>query len=186
MGVSTLQHLIVQEELARAMQSELYEAYALSNLATAERELGQLAQAIAHMEAATSLRRKFGQAVELATDLTDLTIAYVRAGELAAARATSAELMAIFAADPEHMTYPQYILWAAAQTSRASGESDRAQELLAQAHAALQAKAVSIPDPASRTTFLQMPTNSQLLAAYEHGDWPREKKPPRPRRTPSS
>lgn len=171
-------------DLARAMHSELYEAYALSNLATAERELGQLAQAIAHMEAATTLRRKFGQAVELATDLSDLTIAYLRAGNLKAARATIGELLAIFAADPEHMTYPQYILWTAAQTYQALREPEQAQQFLVQAHAALQAKAAAIPDPASRATFLQMLVNRELLAAHERGEWPRVKKAARPRRPP--
>jgi predicted ATPase/DNA-binding SARP family transcriptional activator len=159
-------------QLAREIKSELYEAYALSNLATAERELGKLPQAISHMEAAIALRRKFGQPVELATDLTDLTIAYLRAGDLKAARATLGELLAIFAADPEHMTYPQYILWTAAQTHHALLEPEQAQQFLLRAHAALQAKAAAIPDPESRATFQQMAVNRELLAACERGEWP--------------
>ena len=170
-------------QLAREIKSELYEAYALSNLATAERELNELPLAIRHMQAAIVLRRKFGQPVELATDLTDLTIAYLRAGKLKAARVTLGELLEIFAADPEHMTYPQYILWTAAQTYHALHEPEQAEQFLRREQEALHAKAAAIPDPASRTTFLQMAVNRELLAAIERGQWPPL---PRPKPRPSS
>jgi len=156
-------------ELARAMNSSVYEAYALSNLGAAERELGELPAAIAHMQAGLRLRQTLGQTVEYATDLCDLTIAYLRAGDIRAARQTADEMLGLLAAGPEQMTYPQYLLWAAAQVYRAGGETQRAAELLAQAHAALRHKAGAIPDPESRATFLQMPFNRELLAAYQRG-----------------
>jgi tetratricopeptide (TPR) repeat protein len=168
-------------ELARAMNSPVYEAYALSNLGAAERELGQLPAAIEHMQAGMALRQTLGQTVEYATDLCDLTIAYLRAGDISAARATADEMLALLAADPEPMTYPQYMLWAAAQAYQASGETQRAAELLADAHLALQHKASAIPDPESRVTFLQMPFNRELLTAFKRGQWP---KPRRRRKSP--
>ncbi len=156
-------------ELARAMHSPVLEAYALSNLGAAERELGDLPAAIEHMQAGLALRQTLGQTVEYATDLCDLTIAYLRAGNISGARRTADEMLGLLAADPEPMTYPQYLLWAAAQAYQASGETQRAGELLAQAHAALQHKASAIPDPESRASFLQMPFNRELLAAFQRG-----------------
>ena len=166
-------------ELARAMNSPVYEAYALSNLGAAERELGQLPAAIKHMQAGMALRQTLGQTVEYATDLCDLTIAYLRAGDVGAARATADEMLALLAADAESMTYPQYMLWAAAQVYQTAGETQRATELLAEAHAALRHKANAIPDRQSRATFLQMPFNRDLLAAFKRGQWPRPRRRPK-------
>ncbi|MGI8587587.1 MAG: ATP-binding protein [Chloroflexia bacterium] len=160
-------------ELAGSLKSPVLEAYALANLGAAERELGRLEQAVAHMEAGLEIRRSIRQdPVELATDLCDLTVAYLRAGDLAAAQQTADEMLGILSADPEHMTYPQFILWAAAQTYRALGQTKRANELLAQAYQVLQEKVASIPDAESRETFAHLSYNRELLAAYEAGDWP--------------
>jgi len=176
-------------DLAQAMHSPVLEAYALSNLGAAERELGELPAAIAHMQAGVALRQTLGQTVEYATDLCDLTIAYLRAGQIGAARQTADEMLGLLAAAPEQMTYPQYLLWAASQAYLASGETQRAAELLAQAHAALQHKAEAIPDPESRASFLQMAFNRELLAAFQRGQppaphpaAPRARQPPARRR----
>ncbi len=67
-------------ELARQMKSRVMEANALANLGAAERELGKLDAAIAHMEAGLAIRRSLGQPAELGTDLCDLTVAYCRQG----------------------------------------------------------------------------------------------------------
>jgi DNA-binding SARP family transcriptional activator/predicted ATPase len=169
-------------ELARAMNSPVYEAYALSNLGAAERELGELPSAIEHMQAGIALRQTLGQTVEYATDLCDLTVAYLRAGNISGARQTADEMLGLLAADPEQMTYPQYLLWAAAQAYQASGETQRAGELLAQAHAALRRKASAIPDPESRATFLQMPFNRELMAAFQRGQQLVPRRAPKPAR----
>lgn len=159
--------------LARTIQSTLLEAYALANLGAAELELGQAAPAIAHMEAGLKLRRAAGQAaVELATDLCDLTVAYLRAGRLPAAQQAADEMLHLLAADAAHMTYPQFILWAAAQTYRALGQPERAQALLVQANQVLREKTAAIPDPESRATFAQLPYNREMLAAAEQDRWP--------------
>ncbi|HMA37374.1 MAG TPA: AAA family ATPase [Chloroflexia bacterium] len=160
-------------DLARTLKSPMLEAYALANLGAAERELGQLEPAIAHMEAGLEIRRTTGQvAVELATDLCDLALAYLRAGRLAAAQQAVDEMLALLAADPTHMTHPQFILWVAAQTYRALGQPEKAHALLAQAYQVLQERAAAIPDPESRATFAQLPYNRDLRAAYTHNEWP--------------
>jgi predicted ATPase/DNA-binding SARP family transcriptional activator len=159
--------------LARMMKSQVMQAYALSNIGAAEREMGRLGPAIKHMEAGLALRRALGQQpVELATDLCDLTIAYLRAGNLPSAERITGEMLGILAADPDHMTYPQYILWAAAQTYRDLGRPARARELLGEAHKVLLDKVSAIPDPESQASFLELPHNRELLAAHQLPDWP--------------
>jgi predicted ATPase/DNA-binding SARP family transcriptional activator len=171
-------------ELARAMNSPVYEAYALSNLGAAERELGELPAAIEHMQAGMALRQTLGQTVEYATDLCDLTIAYLRAANISGARQAADEMLGLLAAHPEQMTYPQYLLWAASQAYMAFGETQRAAELLAQAYAALQHKASAIPDYESRATFLQLPFNRELLEAFQRGQPLAPRPAARPRRRP--
>ncbi len=159
-------------ELARQMKSTLLEASVLANIGAAERELGQLDQAIAHMEAGLALRRTIDQPAELGTDLCDLTIAYLRAGRLSDAQRSVAELLALKDTAEDQMLHPQYILWAAAQTYRATGDLPRAAELLHEAQQLLQHRADAIPDPESHTTFLNLAFNREILHAYTFDEWP--------------
>jgi tetratricopeptide (TPR) repeat protein len=160
-------------KLSRSMGNQVLEAYALANLGAAERELGQSGRAIAHMEAGLGIRRAIGQTpIDLATDLCDLTVAYLRAGRLPEAQRTADEMLELLSADSEHMTYPQFILWAAAQTYHALGQAGRASEMLAEAHLVLLEKTAAIPDPESRETFAKLPFNRELTNAYERGEWP--------------
>jgi hypothetical protein len=73
-----------------------------------------LPQAIAHLEAGLAIRRTLGQPAELGTDLCDLTVAYCRHGNLAAAQRTTTEMLELYAQSEASMMHPQYILWAAA------------------------------------------------------------------------
>jgi DNA-binding SARP family transcriptional activator/predicted ATPase len=162
-------------DLARQIESLMMEANALANLGAAERELGELETAIAHMEAGLQLRRSLGQVTELATDLCDLTIAYLRAGALEAARCATSEMLEIYERNRPAMTYPQYILWAAAQVYRAAGEQLLAREYLARACAALYEQAEVIPNDDSRASFFDLPFNRQIAAACERNEWPADK-----------
>jgi DNA-binding SARP family transcriptional activator len=157
--------------LARQMGSQVMEANALANLGAAEREAGDLESAIVHMQAGIELRRKVGQPSELAVDLCDLTVAYLRQSDLAAARRTSAEMLALHDAAPDSMMYPQHILWAAAQTARLAGDDRPARDLFGRAVATLDAKAAAIPDAESRNAFLELPFNRQLRDARS-ANWP--------------
>jgi DNA-binding SARP family transcriptional activator len=159
-------------ELTRQMNSSLLEASALANLGAAERELGQLDQAIVHMEAGLALRRTFNQPAELGTDLCDLTIAYLRANRFAAAQQSVTELLELNQQAASQMLHPQYILWVAAQTDRAGGDTVRAVQRLHEAHAVLQQRAAAIPDLESRTTFLNLSFNREIQHAYSHDVWP--------------
>ena len=99
------------------------------------------------MEAGLQIRRTLGQdPVELATDLCDVTVAYLHSHDLAGAQRCTEEMLGILAADPEHMTYPHFILWAAAQTYQSLGQEERASELLTRAYSVLVEKGGAIPD----------------------------------------
>lgn len=154
-------------ELARQINSPVMQANALANLGAAERELGELAQAIEHMQAGLAIRRSLGQPSDLGTDLCDLALAYLRAGQLEAAHELADELLALYASARDAMVRGEYILWVAAQIYHALGDKARARELLAQAHAALQEKAGTMPDEELRTSFLQYPFNQEIIAAFE-------------------
>lgn len=159
-------------DLARQIKSRVMEANALANLGAAERELGELAEAVRHMEAGLTIRRTLGQPAELGTDLCDLTVAYCRQGNYAAAQQITTEMLQLYAQSESSMMHPQYILWAAAQTHRALADTARAQELLERAVEVMQRRAADIPEAESRPSYYNLPFNRQILAACEQGIWP--------------
>jgi predicted ATPase len=159
-------------ELARQMSSQVMEANALANLGAAERELGQLPEAIAHMETGLIIRRTLRQVAELGTDLCDLVVAYVRQGSLEVAQRAVIEMLDIYNQHEQTTMHPQYILWAAAQTFWAAGEESRAREYLDRACAVMQDKARAIPNDDSRACFLELPFNREIRLACEQGKWP--------------
>ncbi len=158
--------------LARTMQSPLFEAFALANLGAVEREQGNLPQAIEHMQEGLAIRRQIGQPIEIAGDLCDLAVAYLRAGDLSSAQQAVREMREIETAHPGQMAYPQYILWAAAQTGRAAGNQEQASQLLAEAADLVSEKAAAIADAASRDAYLQMSFNREILEARHRDMWP--------------
>lgn len=159
-------------ELARQMNSRVMEANALANLGAAERELSELPQAIAHMEAGLAIRRTLGQPAELGTDLCDLTVAYCRHGDLDAAQRTTAEMLELYAQSETSMMHPQYILWAAAQTYRALGDEARAQDLLKRAAEVMRQRMADIPESESQSSYYELPFNRQIVEAIERQVWP--------------
>jgi len=159
-------------ELARQMNSRLMEANALANLGAAERELDELPQAIAHMEAGLAIRRTLGQPAELGTDLCDLTVAYCRHGNLDAAQYTMSEMLDLYAQAEASMMHPQYMLWAAAQTQRALGDEACAQDFLKRAAQVMQQRLADIPEPELQASYYELPFNRQIVAASERQVWP--------------
>ncbi|HLE27209.1 MAG TPA: AAA family ATPase [Anaerolineales bacterium] len=159
-------------ELAQAIKVPTSEAFAFANLGRAERELGEFDQAIEHMKAGLEIRRRLNETDLHCTNMSDLVIAYLRVGNLEAARQAAEEMLTLYDVCAERLREPQRPLWAAAQAYRALGDEARAAELLAQAHTSLQAKAAAIPDPESQVAFRQIPYNREMLAAHERGEWP--------------
>ena len=161
-------------ELSRQINSCVMEANALANLGAAEREAGKLDEAIVHMEAGLEIRRSLGQLAELGTDLCDLTVTYCRKGNHIAAHRAADEMLALYAQAQEAMMHPQYILWAAAQVHHLLKEDQQAAALLQQAYTVMQQKASDMlsGDLSATNSYLHLPFNRQIIAAYERGEWP--------------
>ncbi|MBN1992010.1 MAG: tetratricopeptide repeat protein [Anaerolineae bacterium] len=158
--------------LARQLQTVHIEANALGNLGEAERELGEIDQAITHLQTALALRRSMEtRPVDTVNDLCQLALAYLRQNNPAAAQQTCAELLDILQADEPSLLYPQQVLWVSAQTYYALGNPAQANEFLQAAYARLQTKLAAIPDDETRQTYIQLRFNQEILAAYKDGSW---------------
>ena len=154
------------QALAHRLGMVFMEAAALGNLGEVALRRGELPEAVDYLRRGLALRRQLGREPgESATDLSLLALALLRQGEHVEARQIAAELVALCAATPDTIPYPQQALWAAAQVYRHLGDRPRATELLARAHAVLEARAAAIPDPESRAAFLAMPFNREIAQA---------------------
>ena len=118
-------------KFAQALNSQVGLGFAFANLGRAERELGELPQAIEHMQAGVAVRRTLGDPGALSVSMSDLVIAHLRSGDLEAARQTTQEMLALHAAAAGRM-----------------------------------------PEPEFRITFLRIPYNGEILAAFERDQWP--------------
>ncbi|MDW8101026.1 MAG: AAA family ATPase [Anaerolineae bacterium] len=151
-------------ERAQAIGSRPLQAAALIALGAAERELGHERQALEHLQAGLSLRRELGQTSDLCHDLVDLVETYLRLNDLEAARLAMEEMLTLYRAAPAGILHPQAVLWAAAKTLRALGETAQADALLMEARAMLESRAAAIPHEEARRAFLNLPFNRQLQA----------------------
>jgi len=154
------------QALAHRLGMVFMEAAALGNLGEVALRRGELPEAVDYLRRGLALRGQLGREPgESATDLSLLALALLQQGEHVEARQIAAELVALCAATPDTIPYPQQALWAAAQVYRHLGDRPRATELLARAHAVLEARAAAIPDPESRAAFLAMPFNREIAQA---------------------
>ena len=153
--------------LSAGMRAPHLISQALTNLAIAERERGQLEAATEHLEAGLSHAREIAaDPVTLASTLSQLAETYRRAGRGADARRVAAEMLGIL--DDANISFPQFPWWVAAQSYRGA-DPPRAAECLRRAHELLRRRADAIPDAESRRSFLAISFNRELLAEYESG-----------------
>jgi len=154
------------QALAHRLGMVFMEAAALGNLGEVALRRGELPEAVDYLRRGLALRGQLGREPgESATDLSLLALALLQQGEHVEARQIAEELIALCAATPDTIPYPQQALWAAAQVYRHLGDRPRAAELLARAHAMLEARAAAIPDPESRAAFLAMSFNREIAQA---------------------
>jgi DNA-binding SARP family transcriptional activator len=149
---------------AKEIGFPVFEAGALSNLACAERALGETAAAVEHMEAAIALRRPLQEPADMVDDLADLTLTYVAAGKTAEAFETARELEALGSGSFDQAFWPHYVWWAVASGLAAGGESQRAQRAFARAREELERFAESIDDGRVRAAFRDLRVNRRIAA----------------------
>ena len=161
---------------AREMDHAAYVATALANLGAAERDLGELEAAIAHMSEGLAAQLALNRMADAVSDLADAALAHALRGDLAAARDFSERIMAVEPSWTDAAIFPPYPLWIVACVLHWSGD-DRARAAYAWASRLAQTVAGSISDPALRGHFEALPFYAAMRRVEgEHG-WP-----PRPER----
>jgi len=153
---------------ARTIGFPVFEAAALANLGNAERALGNLDAAIAHMQSGLAIRRGLQAPSDFADDLSDLTFAFAEAGRTSEALACAEELAEISKDSPSGPLWPHYIAWAASEGFRVSGRRDQARAFAKRAHEELTRFAESIRDPALRNAFQAIDVSQKIAAVGQH------------------
>jgi len=151
-------------ELARSLRSQQLEAAALGTLGFAETELGDHSAAIEHLRAGIALRRPAGPTPRLGDNLCGLARAQLRSHDLAGAAEAAAELVSLYESNPALAPQPTEWLGTCAAVALACGDDMRADDLHARAVAVMEARAAAIDDAATRSAFLELPFNRDLLA----------------------
>ncbi|NIA09568.1 MAG: AAA family ATPase, partial [Nitrospiraceae bacterium] len=160
-------------DLAHPAGMAFIEVAALGNLGEIALNRGALREAVGYLRRSLALRRQMAQGPgDSATDLSLLALALLRLGDEAAAQQTADRLVTLCKSTCETIAYPQLALWVAAQVYRQAGAANRADDLLTQAHALLDQRAATIPDPASREAFLRIAYNREIQLAWQESIWP--------------
>jgi len=149
-------------------------AHALVSIGVAERELGRLDDAIAHLEEGTRLERELNETADIGEDLCELIIALLARDEVARAQVLAAEVLAL-AENPGHrLSRPQFVFWTAAAACRAAGDRARARTLLSRARGSLDDLETLIPDVESKQAFRRLSHNRLIDDAFDNDRWPIE------------
>jgi DNA-binding SARP family transcriptional activator/energy-coupling factor transporter ATP-binding protein EcfA2 len=152
---------------ARQLNSPYLESAALGNIGAAERELGLLPEAIQHCEEALRIKRGITSTADIGSDLADLGLTYLRAGDRTAAVAMADEIMSLGNDSLDSVMYPQYVIWSAAQIFSALKHTLEYRAALRRASAALDKRRALIPDDAWRRTYDDLPFNVAIRAAVQ-------------------
>ncbi len=158
----------------RAIGLLAMEAQALATLGAAERNLGEIDAAIDHMREGLALERALDRTSDIANDLADLTLAYLRKGDLAAAKLTTDELLHTAEMSAAGALWPHCLYWVAARAFHKARDSKRAAALLERTSIRYRAALDSIADAATRARFSKLSFNREIEAAVISGRWPKD------------
>lgn len=158
-------------EIAQEMNHASYRGQALANLGAAERDLGELHAAIAHMTEGLSLQLTLGRLPDAVSDLSDAALAHAMLGELEKAMELVERILVIDRAWTASAIFPPYPAWVAARVLHMTGDS-RAPAVLALASALASSFAASIDVPNLRASFEALPFVAEIRSAAVNGHWP--------------
>lgn len=142
-------------------QDEVHRALALEALGAAERELGDLDGALAHLEAAAAMQREM-QSELIVGPLAELIPAYIAAGRRAEAVRAADELAPLLDSKPSALTFPTVAFARAAEAYRAAGRRKDARSTFERGFALLRDRATRIPDEPTRRAYLAIPGHEVL------------------------
>jgi DNA-binding SARP family transcriptional activator len=150
--------------LARRLGNPQLECSALGNVGAAERELGDREASLAHSEAALDQRRRMAP-MDIGSDLADMGLTYLRAGDLGSACAIAEEIEALPDPALESVMFPQNVLWSAAQIYHAAGLHDAYRRALRLAVALYEERRTKIPEGPWRHSYGLLFFNTNLREA---------------------
>ncbi len=154
---------------ARDIANSVIEAAALANLGNAEREIGDLTAALAHMHDAIAIRARLNRPATF-EELGDLALAQMKAGDDAAV-CTADDIVERADVSSENTVLPHYCFWAAARVYHARGDERKATAALQRAHDLVKLQLDAMSDPRSRRAFSQLASVAGVRAART-GTWP--------------
>jgi DNA-binding SARP family transcriptional activator/tetratricopeptide (TPR) repeat protein len=158
--------------LSRRLESEALAAQALGCLGTAERELGELDPALAHLEEAVATHRRLDQRLELWTSLARLSLVRAARGDFERARAIAREVVEHECAHPEVARDPAEMLWDTARALHACGDECEARNVVERAVRLQEARIATIDLPEYRESASGMRWYRALLRVRSEGVWP--------------
>ncbi|MDB5070083.1 MAG: transcriptional activator domain, partial [Candidatus Eremiobacteraeota bacterium] len=141
---------------------------ALGNVGAAERELGERDASLMHSEAALEQRRHMAP-MDIGSDLADMALTYLHAGDLHRATTIANEIEALPASALESVMFPQNVLWSAARIYAAAERPERYERALHRAVALYEQRREQIPVGPWRDAYAGLDFNDALLAAATAG-----------------
>lgn len=156
---------------AQKMDHAAYRAQALANLGAAERDLGELDSAIAHMDEGLALQLELGRMPDAVSDLADAALAHAMYGDLRGARELANRILGINRSWTDAAIFPPFAPWTVACILHWSND-DRASEILAWASQLATSFAASIDAAELRTRFQALPFVAQIRKAESEHRWP--------------
>jgi tetratricopeptide (TPR) repeat protein len=150
--------------LAQRLGNPQLECSALGNVGAAERELGERAASLTHSEAALEQRRTMAP-MDIGSDLADMGLTYLRAGDLDRAAAIANEIEALPQSALESVMFPQNVLWSAARIYAAAEQPERRERALYRAVALYEERRAKIPEGAWRDAYGLLDFNQALCRA---------------------
>lgn len=162
---------ILQASVRPAVQlgAPLLTCAALSNLGAAERELGDLPSALEHCEESMRLRREKAPS-DMASDLADLGLTYLRAANIDAAVSIATEIVHLDDAALQSIMYPQHVLWSAAQMFAAAYLNERYRQALERASTLRSARVAAFTSEAGQERYRALRFNREIEAAMAQSD----------------
>jgi DNA-binding SARP family transcriptional activator len=158
-------------ERAERMNHASYRAQALANLGAAERDLGRLDAALAHMGEGLQLQLGLDRLPNAISDLADIALAHAMAADLERAATHVETILAIDRSTTDAAIFPPYPPWIAARILNACGD-ERAAATLAWALALTENFSASIDLPDLAASFLALPFVADIRAAAARNAWP--------------
>jgi DNA-binding SARP family transcriptional activator len=157
---------------AEGVKNKVLLAEALANLGAAERDLGELDAAIAHMEAGIAQRADDQRRGDRLNDQADLSLAHLYRGDLAEAVRLADDFTAGAVDDDVLNLWPHKLSWYAARAYRSAGRREDARRFLDRAYAVMRERSACLSDGDELAEFGRLPLHRAIAVAYERDEWP--------------